>query len=403
MDIEEYFRILDLSNKRIRESNYTTTRFLLEKIDWRDRLICISGSRGCGKTTLILQHIRSEFIKDYDKALYVSLDNLWFATNSLSELVDMHYKNGGTHIFLDEVHYLKDWQIIIKNLYDEYPKMKIVYTGSSLLKIDYESGDLSRRQVIYHLPGLSFREYLFFEDIIDIKAIELNELLTDHKAIAEEIAPEKALLKHFSEYLMRGYYPFYKEVYAGYEQRITQITNQILESDYPAVEKINYSTVQKIKKMLFILAQSCPQTPKMTELYAQLETDRNQGLKMLSILDKANLLNILSSEKASLKNMARPDKIYCDNPNIMYSLTENINVGTKRETFFLNQLRSAGYDVLYPSSGDFLVEGKFLFEVGGKDKSFDQIKDIPNSFLAIDDVEVGRGNRIPLWMFGLLY
>jgi len=403
MDIEEYFRILDLSNKRIRESNYTTTRFLLEKIDWRDRLICISGSRGCGKTTLILQHIRSEFIKDYDKALYVSLDNLWFATNSLSELVDMHYKNGGTHIFLDEVHYLKDWQIIIKNLYDEYPKMKIVYTGSSLLKIDYESGDLSRRQVIYHLPGLSFREYLFFENIIDIKAIELNELLTDHKAIAEEIAPEKALLKHFSEYLMRGYYPFYKEVYAGYEQRITQITNQILESDYPAVEKINYSTVQKIKKMLFILAQSCPQTPKMTELYAQLETDRNQGLKMLSILDKANLLNILSSEKASLKNMARPDKIYCDNPNIMYSLTENINVGTKRETFFLNQLRSAGYDVLYPSSGDFLVEGKFLFEVGGKDKSFDQIKDIPNSFLAIDDVEVGRGNRIPLWMFGLLY
>ena len=403
MDIEEYFRILDLSNKRIRESNYTTTRFLLEKIDWRDRLICISGSRGCGKTTLILQHIRSEFIKDYDKALYVSLDNLWFATNSLSELVDMHYKNGGTHIFLDEVHYLKDWQIIIKNLYDEYPKMKIVYTGSSLLKIDYESGDLSRRQVIYHLPGLSFREYLFFENIIDIKAIELNELLTDHKAIAEEIAPEKALLKHFSEYLMRGYYPFYKEVYAGYEQRITQITNQILESDYPAVEKINYSTVQKIKKMLFILAQSCPQTPKMTELYAQLETDRNQGLKMLSILDKANLLNILSSEKASLKNMARPDKIYCDNPNIMYSLTENINVGTKRETFFLNQLRSAGYDVLYPSSGDFLVEGKFLFEVGGKDKSFDQIKDIPNSFLAIDDVEEGRGNRIPLWMFGLLY
>lgn len=403
MDIEEYFKILDLSNKRIRESNYTTTRFLLEKIDWRDRLICISGSRGCGKTTLILQHIRSEFIKDYDKALYVSLDNLWFATNSLSELVDMHYKNGGTHIFLDEVHYLKDWQIIIKNLYDEYPKMKIVYTGSSLLKIDYESGDLSRRQVIYHLPGLSFREYLFFENIIDIKAIELNELLTDHKAIAEEIAPEKALLKHFSEYLMRGYYPFYKEVYAGYEQRITQITNQILESDYPAVEKINYSTVQKIKKMLFILAQSCPQTPKMTELYAQLETDRNQGLKMLSILDKANLLNILSSEKASLKNMARPDKIYCDNPNIMYSLTENINVGTKRETFFLNQLRSAGYDVLYPSSGDFLVEGKFLFEVGGKDKSFDQIKDIPNSFLAIDDVEIGRGNRIPLWMFGLLY
>ena len=192
-------------------------------------------------------------------------------------------------------------------------------------------------------------------------------------------------------------------MFAGYEQRIAQTINQILESDYPAVERINYSTVQKIKKMLFILAQSCPQTPKMTDLYNQLETDRNQGLKMLYILDRANLLNVLSSEKATLKNMARPDKIYCDNPNIMNSLTEKINTGTKRETFFLNQLKSAGYDVKYPEKGDFLVDGKYLFEVGGKDKTFDQIKDIPDSFLAIDDVEIGRGSRIPLWMFGLLY
>ena len=337
MDIEEYFKILDLSNKRVRENNYATMRFLLEKIDWRDRLICISGSRGCGKTTMILQHIRSAFDKDYDKALYVSLDNLWFAGNSLSELIDMHYKNGGTHVFLDEVHYLKDWQIIVKNLYDDYPAMKIVYTGSSLLRIDYESGDLSRRQVVYQLPGLSFREYLCFEDLINTKAVKLEELLENHKAIAEEIAPGKAILKHFADYLRRGYYPFYKEVFAGYEQRIMQITNQILESDYPAVEKINYSTVQKIKKMLYILAQSCPQTPKMTDLYSQLETDRNQGLKMLYILERANLLNILSSGKSTLKNMSRPNKIYCDNPNIMYSLTENINVGTKRETFFLNQ------------------------------------------------------------------
>ncbi len=403
MEIEEYYRILDLSNRRIRENSYTTMRFLLDKIDWRDRLICISGSRGCGKTTMILQHISSAFEKNLESALYVSLDNLWFATNSLSELADMHYKNGGTHIFLDEVHYLKDWQMIIKNLYDEHPKLNIVYTGSSLLRIDYESGDLSRRQVVYSLPGLSFREYLNFEDVIDTENLSLEELLEDHKKIAEELAPNKAILKHFSDYLLYGYYPFYKEVYAGYEQRVSQITNQILESDYPAVEKINYSTVQKIKKMLYILAQTCPQTPKMTELYAQLDTDRNQGLKMLYILERANLLNILSSEKATLKNMARPDKIYCDNPNIMYSLTKNINVGTKRETFFLNQLKAAGHEVLYPPKGDFIVDGKYIFEVGGKDKSFDQIKDIPDSFLAIDDAEVGRGNRIPLWMFGLLY
>lgn len=403
MDNEEYFRMLDLSNRRVRENNYSTKRFLLDKIDWRDRLICISGSRGCGKTTMMLQHIRSEFKNDPEKALYVSLDNLWFGTHSLAELADIHFMNGGTHIFLDEVHYLKDWQVIIKNLYDNYPKLNIVYTGSSLLRIDFESGDLSRRQITYNLPGLSFREYLYFEDIIETKALNLTDLIKDHKTIAEDITPDNTVLKHFTDYLLRGYYPFYKEVFAGYEQRISQITNQILESDYPAVENINYSTIQKIKKMLFILAQSCPQTPKMTELYSQLETDRNQGLKMLYILDRANLLNILSSKKATLKNMARPNKIYCDNPNIMYSLTENINVGTKRETFFLNQLKSAGYGVLYPEKGDFIVDDKYLFEVGGKDKSFNQIKDIPNSFLAIDDVEIGRGNKIPLWMFGLLY
>lgn len=403
MNYEEYLKLLEISNKRIRETEYKKTRFLLSRIDWRDRLICISGSRGCGKTTLVLQHIKTAFEGDYDKALYVSLDNLWFASNSLLDLIDAHYKNGGTHIFLDEVHYLKNWQIIIKNIYDEYPKLRIVYTGSSLLRINYESGDLSRRQITYHLPGLSFREYLYFEDIVDIDALHLIDLVTNHKEIAEKITLNHTILKYFAQYLLNGYYPFYKEVFAGYEQRLSQITNQILESDYPAIENINYSTIQKIKKMLYILAQSCPQTPKMTELYSQLETDRNQGLKMLYTLDRANLLNILSSEKANLKNMARPDKIYCDNTNIMYSLSENVNIGTKRETFFLNQLRSAGYDVLYPSKGDFIVNDKFLFEVGGKEKTFDQIKDIPNSFLAIDDTEIGRGNRIPLWMFGLLY
>lgn len=403
MNFEEYAKILDISNKRIRDIKYEKTRFLINKIDWRDRLICISGSRGCGKTTLVLQHIKMAFKENYDKALYVSLDNLWFASNSLLELIDAHYKNGGTHIFLDEVHYLKNWQILIKNIYDEYPNLNIVYTGSSLLRINYESSDLSRRQITYHLPGLSFREYLHFEDIVDIDALNLNDLLTNHKEIAEKIVLNNTILKYFAKYLSSGYYPFYKEVFAGYELRLSQITNQILESDYPAIENVNYSTIQKIKKMLYILAQSCPQTPKMTELYSQLDTDRNQGLKMLYILDRANLLNILSSEKASFKNMARPDKIYCDNTNIMYSLTENPNVGTKRETFFLNQLRSAGYNVLYPNKGDFIVDEKFLFEVGGKGKTFDQIKDIPNSFLAIDDTEIGRGNRIPLWMFGLLY
>ncbi|MBQ7678512.1 MAG: hypothetical protein IJT34_01495, partial [Butyrivibrio sp.] len=200
-----------------------------------------------------------------------------------------------------------------------------------------------------------------------------------------------------------GYYPFYKEVYAGYDERIRQVINQILERDYPAVEAISYPTVQKIKKMLYILAQSCPQTPNMSELYKELDTDRNQGLRMLYTLQKANLLSLLSSDKASLSHMSKPDKIYCDNTNIMYCFTEKINTGTVRETFFLNQVKSAGYVVAYPKQGDFLIENEILFEVGGRKKSFEQIADIPNSYLAVDDIETGYGNRIPLWMFGFLY
>lgn len=403
MEIEEYYKMLELSGRRINSVSLTTRRFLLDKIDWRDRLISIIGSRGTGKTTLILQHIQESFSSGSDAALYVSMDNLWFESHSLTELAEMHYQNGGTHIFIDEVHYLKNWQKIIKNLYDDFPKLHIVYTGSSLLKNDYASGDLSRRQITYALPGLSFREYLYFEQAVQTDAVFLADLFEKHVSLAMEITGKIKVFKYFSEYLVSGYYPFYKEVFTGYDTRLMQITNQVLESDYPAVEPINYSTIQKIKKMLYILAQSCPQTPNMSELFRQLETDRNQGLKMLYILEKANLLNLLSSEKSSLKNMARPDKIYCDNTNIMYSLTEKIDTGTKRETFFLNQIRSAGYPVLYPEQGDFLVDGRYLFEVGGKGKRFTQIKDIPDSFLAVDGEEIGRKNRIPLWMFGMLY
>ena len=179
--------------------------------------------------------------------------------------------------------------------------------------------------------------------------------------------------------------------------------NQILESDYPAVENVSTATIHKAKKMLMILAEKTPQTPNMSQLYAELETDRNQGLKMLKALSESNLMNLLSSQSASLKNMSRPDKIYCDNPNVMYALCPGADIGCIRETFFLNQIRSAGNTAVYPKQGDFMVDGKYLFEVGGKGKSFAQIKDLPNSYLAVDDTEIGTGCRIPLWMFGLLY
>lgn len=392
----------DLSAKRVAQAPTAFKRFLYNRVDWRDRLIMIKGARGTGKTTLMLQRMR-EAMPDPIKALYVSLDHLWFSGNSLYDVAEYHSLHGGTHLFVDEVHYHRDWQQLLKNLYDDFPELCIVYTGSSLLKLETSGADLSRRQISYALPGLSLREYLASEGACDINAVGLDDLLHDHAQLAAEISGEVRALPYFFEYLSHGYYPFYKEVYEGYGQRVLAIVNQVLENDYPSVEDVSFATIQKAKKMLVILAENAPQTPNMSALYRELETDRNQGLKLLDVLRRAELLNLLSSKSDSLKNMSRPDKIYCDNPNIMAALVERPDRGCMRETFFANQLKAAGHRLAYPPTGDFLVDGTYLFEVGGKKKSFAQIKDMPDSYLAVDDLDIGYGNRIPLWMFGLLY
>ena len=233
--------------------------------------------------------------------------------------------------------------------------------------------------------------------------VSLDEIMGNHRAVARRIVSKVPVLKHFRKYLEGGYYPFYKSARGGYLERISQIVAQVLERDWPETEDVTLATIKKTEKMLMILAGSCPQVPKMNELYAQLETDRNQGLKMLYALERAGILSLLSSESAKLGNMSRPDKIYCDNPNLMHALTVETNVGTVRETFFLNQLRSAGHRVSYPPQGDFLVAGHYLFEIGGAGKKFGQIKDVPDSFVAADGMETGVGNKIPLWLFGFLY
>ena len=402
MSIENIDFIRDLSAKRMQTAPTAFKRYLHDRIDWRDRLIMVKGARGTGKTTLMLQRMR-ETLPDPTKALYVSLDHLWFSDRSLYDVAEYHCLHGGTHLFVDEVHYHKNWQQLLKSLYDDFPELSIIYTGSSLLKLETSGADLSRRQVSYALSGLSFREYLAFEGACEISAVSLQELLMNHEELASSIAEEVKVLPFFYDYLERGYYPFYKEVFGGYGQRVEATINQVLENDYPSIEDVSFATIRKAKKMLVILAANAPQTPNMSALYRELETDRNQGLKMLGVLERAELLSLLSSKTETLKNMSRPEKIYCNNPNIMASLVERPDRGCMRETFFANQLKAAGHMLTYPPMGDFLVDGAHLFEVGGKKKSFKQIKDLPDSYLAVDDLEVGYGNRIPLWMFGLLY
>ena len=399
-DVEE---LLDGSYRQVHDESETFHRYLMDEIDWKDRLVCIKGARGVGKTTMMRQRIREQFGADSKEALYVSLDDLWFARHRLKDLVEFLYERGYTHLFIDEAHHLgRDWSLEIKNIADQFRKLNIVYSGSSLLKIEKGKGDLSRRQSVYELKGMSFREYLALETGLTFERVTLERILKDHVRIAEAINDKEKVLKHFEAYQRYGYYPFYREGLTCFRKRLNETVNMVLETDYPSVEEVSQDTIRKTRKMLMVLAESCPQTPNMSKLYKELDTGRDQGMKMLAALDRAGLIGLLDSKGLKLDNLSKPEKIYCDNTNLMNALVPKVNGGVKRETFFFNQLKK-DHAVKFTGVGDFVVDDKWTFEVGGKGKRFDQIADVENSFVVNDDVAVGRGNKIPLWMFGMMY
>ncbi|MBQ6923320.1 MAG: ATP-binding protein [Kiritimatiellae bacterium] len=399
---EDILMLKEISDRLIAGTSLDFKRYLYPKIDWRNRFVCLKGAKGTGKTTILRQSMKERFGLT-ESVYYLSFDHLWFINHSALELVDTLYKNGIMHLFIDEVHHIDHWETVMKNIYDFYPGLQVAYSGSSILRMDNREGDLSRRQVCYDLKGLSFREFLAFEGVKNIAPISLADLLANHREIAAEISRGIKIIGLFSKYNEFGYYPFYKESPSGYFQRIIECVNKVIDSDLPLVEDVTPATIRKTKRMLAVLAESCPQEPNMKALYRELETDRNQGLKMLDVLERADLVQLLKTEKDKLKSMSAPEKIYCDNANLMRALVPHADVGTLRETFFVNQLRAAGHMVSSPAQGDFLVDGEWLFEVGGQRKKFNQIKDVPNSYVAYDDVEIGFGNKIPLWLFGFLY
>ncbi len=392
--------LYQISNRKISAISLDYKRPLYHKINWDNRLIGIKGPKGVGKSTLILQHIKESF-PDRSKVLYVSLDNIWFTTNELTDLVEYHYTHGGSHIFLDEVHRYKGWQQVMKNIYDDYPDLHIVYTGSSILKVRTADGDLSRRLRSYDINGLSFREYLAFEGVKDYRILTLEEILSDHISLASDITAGVKILPYFEKYLKTGYYPFYKEEGDGYLSRVQEVVIHTIDLDIPAIEDVAYDTLQKLKKLMVILANQVPFIPKMNEFYQEMHTSREQCLKLLNILELSKLISMLKTPAKALKHISAPDKLYLDNTNMMHALSPNAPTGTIRETFFMNQL-SQSHGVSLPSKGDFKVNGKYLFEIGGRKKSFEQIKDETESFLAIDSIETGNGNKIPLWLFGFL-
>lgn len=401
MEQAEIQPLYDSYHRKIAKIDLRFKRYLYSQINWKARIISIKGARGVGKTTLLLQHITENY-EEIDQTLYTSLDNLWFATHSLMDLVDWADRHGISRLYLDEVHRYEGWFQALKNIYDDYPDMSIVYTSSSLLVLDNATVDMSRRQTSYILYGLSFREYLELEGIFNTEAIPLNDILMHHVRKAMDIVGSIKVTPLFEAYLSHGYYPFYRESMEDFPSRLRETVTVVIDSDLPSVENITYETLQKVKKLLMIISEHVPFEPNMSELWRQLSTDNESGLKMLYALNKAHVLALLTAKTKNYKSLTKPDKIFLGNPNLMHVLCPKVDKGNERETFFISQMRVL-HDVSYPKQGDFLIDDKHLFEVGGKGKTFEQIADVTDSYLAVDDTEVGSGSRIPLWMFGFLY
>lgn len=403
MQDAEIALLLETSERLISDTSVDFHRYLYENIDWSEDLCCIKGPKGTGKTTLMLQRIKEEFGENTDKVVYFSLDHVWFADHKPIDAVDYFYKNGFTHLFIDEVHHCPEWSQFIKSVTDSYPGLKVVYSGSSILKLDTGRADLSRRQTEYCLKGLSFREFLEYEGVLSRPAIDLGELKRSHRKIAADICREVKILPLFKRYLKHGYYPFYKKSPLHFTDRLVEVVNTVLTVDLPAVEGVTPPTVRKARKMLMVLAKDCPQQPNMSALYRELETERNMGIRLLEALERAELFAGIDSGSMKLKHLSRPEKIFLGDANLMNALVNQPDVGAVRETYFVNQLRAAGHVVQAPAKGDFIVDEDTLFEIGGVGKGFGQIKDVPDSYVANDDTEIGIGNKIPLWLFGFLY
>ena len=384
------------------DTNLSFTRYLYDKINWDNRLIVIKGAKGVGKTTMLLQHIKRNF-QQVEKALYVSLDNLWFANHTLLELAEYHYTHGGTHLFLDEVHKYKGWQQEVKNIYDSYPHLHLVVTGSSMLKLEESlTADLSRRHRAYTMEGLSFREYLKLEQVADLPVLSLETILNNHFTEASQITSKVKVLQHFEKYIESGYYPFYREEGDGFFDRLQQVIDTVVTTEIPAVSHIEYDSVYKVRQLLAVLAEMKPYTLNISSLCTTLQSSRNNVLKLLDLMDKAALVRRLYATNGGMNMLTKPEKILFYNTNLMHCLTPQVDSGTMRETYLASQV-GVDHQLYMPSKGDLVVDDKWLFEVGGKRKNFSQIKDMKDSFVVSDNMEIGHGNKIPLWLYGFLY
>ena len=393
-------QLLQLSNQIKVQPLPKYKRFLYERIDFTERLIGIVGARGAGKTTLLLQYLKNECNKE--ETLYIIADHPAVVEYGLFTIADEFQKLGGKVLIVDEIHKLKDFETDLKLIYDSFFDLKVLFTGSSAVAIDNSKADLSRRAMIYKLPVLSFREYIELETGKSFNVYTLDEILSSHTQIASTIVSQIKPLKYFSDYLKKGAYPFYKNAKKGYLQKLLNASMQVLETDLPAIYNIDYDKINALKKMMVMLCQSEPYDINISKLCGAVELNQRTLYKYLGILQAAGLVRILGAKSNGVSIISKPEKLYLDNTNLFSIFCESPKEGTIRETFFASQL-SYEHRLNYPKSGDFIVDEKIVFEIGGASKSNTQIKREANAYVVADNIEIGSFNTVPLWLFGFLY
>lgn len=378
----------------LKQTPVSMKRYIFDDIAWDAHMVGIVGPRGVGKSTMLLQYILSR--RDTSKMLYASADNVYFSSHTIVETADAFVKEGGEHLFIDEVHKYKDWSRELKQLYDVHPKLKITFTGSSVLDIYKGEADLSRRALIYTMQGLSFREYLELFHGIRSKVYSLDEILNHQVSVTEMEHP----LPLFRDYLKQGYYPFAKEI--GFEYRMQQVISQTTESDIAQYADMKASTARKLKQMLSIISSLAPYKPNADNLARELSVSKNNVPDYLVYLEMAGMIGQLRDDTGGMRGLGKVEKVYIDNPSLMTALASGIpDIGNIRETFFYNQMRVRN-DIISSRESDFCID-KFTFEIGGKKKGKKQIEDVPNGIIVRDDIEVGHSIIVPLWMFGMNY
>lgn len=381
-------------------------RSQMQRIDWNSRLIGIKGPKGVGKSTLIQQYVRKTFGEGNRYALYCSADTGYFTEHTLVDTAARFVREGGTHLFIDEIHKYENWSRELKEIYDLYRGLHVVVSGSSLIRFNDGQADLSRRLVEYEMPGLSFREYIWFVTGTRLDPVTLDDLLAEPSRFCTQVRKYVKPLEHFKNYLKTGYYPFYFEEKGVYENKVQGVVNYIIDTELTAHRGLEVGNTRKVKALLQVLSQMVPFQVDISKISRNIGIQRPTTLKYMKHLEEAKLIRRLFTDLESTSDLQKPDKILLDNPNLIYTLSSvEPEIGTLRESFFCSQLAGAGHRVEYGgiTTGDFKIDRDIVVEVGGEDKGFRQVKGEEKGYVAADDIESAVFRKIPLWAFGFLY